>query len=254
MFTPQCKERWFIREETKMRGWDNADLQHSYCNLSLIYQAPEDRIIRNKIIFTHSMGNMVLAGAIMNKVCDVDTETTSWYDLAGPLKGSKAADGKQQLVIYQMCIVLKDICAVNGSAPEVVQDLYRWIAQKGGYCMHNATVTYPAYQTLDPQYPGVSQLYDITYARIKGNMCGISGFGLVSKYSPLLEVLSAFFAYGVENDGLVPVPSCGGDQQFSEHYYEKFYVAKINHADSTCRNGDAMFGNTRPCSYYTDKV
>ncbi len=101
-YTPQCSERWFIREETKLRGWDNADLQKSFCDILLMKHLPDkistDNVVKNTIIFAHSMGNLILGAAIKNGVCSLEKETVSWYNVMGPVKGSKAA------------IVLKDIC------------------------------------------------------------------------------------------------------------------------------------------------
>lgn len=78
-YTPQCKVRKFIRVNSLTRGWDDKDLQQSFCNLALFDQAPGDKVIKNKILFVHSMGNLILAGAIKNGFCDIDRKTTAWY-------------------------------------------------------------------------------------------------------------------------------------------------------------------------------
>jgi hypothetical protein len=64
---PQCSKTYFIRQNTKSNGWDVRSLQKAYCDLALIGE--RDKIIRNKIIFAHSMGSLVLAGGIKNQYC-----------------------------------------------------------------------------------------------------------------------------------------------------------------------------------------
>ena len=49
-------------------------------------------VVKNVIIYAHSMGNLILAAAIKNGVCSLDKESVSWYDLMGPLRGSPAAN------------------------------------------------------------------------------------------------------------------------------------------------------------------
>jgi len=44
------------------------------------------------------MGTMILSAAIKNGVCSIDKDTVSWYDVMGPIHGSKAA------------LFLKEIC------------------------------------------------------------------------------------------------------------------------------------------------
>lgn len=57
-------------------------------------------VIRDKIIFTHSMGTLILAAGIQNGICSIDKDTVSWYDVMGPLRGSKAS------------LFLKEICGM----------------------------------------------------------------------------------------------------------------------------------------------
>jgi len=48
-------------------------------------------VIRNTAVFTHSMGNLILAAAIHNKHCSLDAATSKWYSLAAPWFGSSSA-------------------------------------------------------------------------------------------------------------------------------------------------------------------
>lgn len=243
-YTPQCKERIFIREETKKRGWDSIELQESYCKIALSNQPEGDRLIRNKILYVHSMGNLILAAAIKNRICEIDLNTTTWYDIQGPFSGSKAAS------------TLVEICLAVGSGwTKPVPALYYYIASKGGYCVPGTNMTYQAYHTLDPTYPGLESLYPIAAKRISGFLCGDSAIGLYSIYSPLLEILSLFVQYGENNDGMVPISSCNpGDADHNPDHRQPQYRGPVNHADGTCRNGDGRWGvDRKPCSYYAGR-
>ncbi|KAL9654306.1 hypothetical protein ABK040_010337 [Willaertia magna] len=240
-FTPQCTERWFIREETKFRGWNNAELQQSYCSLSLVNNT--GTVIKDKIIFTHSMGTMILAAAIRNGVCSIDNNSVSWYDVQGPMRGSKAAT------------MLLDICsrASSWTSPSI----YKIIAEEGGYCLGgNSTLPYPAYSTLAPDFPGVKELVNYVNPYLSGQMCGQSAYGLNSIYSVPLYLLSSVVGYGEPNDGMVPDSSCivNSNANFTTNFADLFYKVNVNHADGTCRNGDAYFGSSKPCSFYVNKV
>jgi len=243
-YTPQCSERWYIREETKYRGWDNPDLQRTYCDLLLLNHLPDRKVngtvVKNAIIFTHSMGNLILAAAIKNGVCSVDKKTVSWYDVQGPLRGTPAID-----ILYQICnhtITFKD--------PSVT----KFIGEEGGYCSAENLVPYEAYRTLHPKYKGLSDLEPIIKSHIKGQMCGTSSFGLSTLYSFALELFSIYIDYKEPNDGLVPFSSCGLGENFGSHFSDGNYQVAANHADGTCMNGDAYFGPSKPCSYYSGKI
>jgi len=246
-YTPQCSERWFIREETKKRGWDDKDLQRAFCQLALINETRGDNIIRDKVLFVHSMGNLILSGAIRDGFCDIDNETTSWYEIQGPFAGSKAA-GELETI----CLFMYNGEWISHFSPRFV----KWVATTGGYCVPGTNHSYPAYDTLGPGYPGLHGLREIAEPRMKGAMCGDSAYGLNSIYSAALLSLSVYVGYGDVNDGMVPWKSCqSGKQNFSYDFKDSYYLATINHADGTCRNGNGVWGSFRqPCSWYTDKL
>ena len=246
-YTPQCSERWFIREETKYRGWDNPDLQRSYCDLLLLNHLPNRKangtMVKDAVIFAHSMGNLILAAAIKNGVCSIDQKSVSWYDIQGPIRGTHAIER------------LQEICSQKTSFTN--PSFTKFIAQKGGYCIGpDNPKPYPTYETLHPHYKGISDLEPIARKYIKGQMCGISSFGLNTYYSPALQLFSMLIDYKESNDGLVPFSSCVIDDnsKFSENYKDGFYKVAANHADGTCMNGDAWFGSAKPCSFYSGKI
>ncbi|KAL0483659.1 hypothetical protein AKO1_013911 [Acrasis kona] len=252
-YTPQCKERLFIKEETKGRGWNDVELQRAYCDVALNKNST-DMMIRDTVLFVHSMGNLVLSAAIKNGFCDIDVNTTSWYQLMGPFGGTKAV------------VRLEEVCegSESGKWPVSKAKLYRYVADKGGYCVAGTNHSYPSYLTLVPSYctqitqECIDDLYKIASSRIKGSMCGISAYGLTSVYSAALKILSEIVDFGESSDGLVPISSCqraSQDRTFTSNYRDAWYAVAANHADGTCRNGDSYFSDAAsPCSYYKDKV
>jgi len=237
LYTPQCRVRKFIRQESKNRGWDDPDLQREFCKLALVDQDPSDKLIKNKLLFVHSMGNMVLASAIKNGICEIDKKTSSWYNIQGPIAGSKAASW------------LDTICKENGK----LNWPYKFIAEMGGYCVPGQSVSYKAYQTLDPKYPGLSDLAPIAKQRVDGMLCGSSSYGLQTRYGIALYALSLMVGYGEENDGMVGFSSCnlGMKDQFKSDFTHSHYLSTVNHADGTSRNGEGWWGlDRKPLSWF----
>lgn len=238
LFTPQCSVRKFIRQESTQRGWDNIDLQKSFCELALYGQDKGDKIIKNKLLFVHSMGNMVLSGAIKNGFCDLDPKTTSWYNIMGPLEGSKAAKW------------LDTICKESGR----LNWPYKYIAEQGGYCEPGKNVPYKAYQSLDPNYPGIVDIVKIAKQRVKGALCGSSSYGLQTRYGIGLYMLSLMVGFGEDSDGMVGFSSCnlGLKDQFQKDYQNNYYLANLNHADGTSRNGNGWWGvDRKPLDWFS---
>lgn len=226
-YTQHCKSHIFIRQDTKSRGWDNHELQKSYC-LEPVY--------KNKILYVHSMGNLILAGAIKNGYCKFE-ENVSWYHIGGPFKGSRAAN-----LLHRVC-----------THPDT-NKYYKYIATKGGYCIPEKNDTYPVYKTLITGYPGLKDLYPIAQKYVTGSMCGTDPTGLYSKYSLLLRILAYVTHYEELNDGMVGKNSCMLNDKYISDYKSLYYDSTTNHADITCLNGDGYWGSGNyPCSYYMDK-
>eukprot|EP01080_Neovahlkampfia_damariscottae_P008277 gene8277-102_t len=243
-YTPHCKTRKFIREETKIRGWDSLDLQRKYCNYAT--EGQDDRkLIKNKIIITHSMGALILAGAIKNNICDVDTKTTTWYTMASSFSGTKIIP------------FVKDICEERNSG--IIPSIKKFISEKLGYCMPGKKKLWPAYETLHPNNPKFEKLSQIAETRVNGSLCGTSPWGLFSEFSAALEIVAKIVDYGEPSDGLVPITSCkvvghAQGKEFKDTPDSEFYRPATNHPDNTCRHGDGFWSERRrPCSWLLNK-
>jgi len=233
--TPQCKSWVFLNVDTVYRGWDNRTLQEEVC-AAATYDVTTGKssmnAISNRIVFSHSMGNMALTAAIENKLCHFDNVTTSWYEVSGPMLGSKMAEQ-----LEYMCL--------NTT-------IFEFVAQKLGFCTPTGAVA-PAYASLVPGYPGLERLAKTIGPKLAGAMCGTSAFGLTSIYSAEMEATSLLAGFAQLNDGVVPWSSCSvyGKISFSGDYRSTWYAASINHIDAECYDGDGWFGDDRkPCSWY----
>jgi len=239
---PQCRSIAFNHADTKNNPWDDPVLLQSYCDAAVDGNGPHsgETVIKNKLLFTHSMSNLILAEAIKRGVCSIDKATTAWYMANGPMKGSKAAD-----TITKIC-----------SDPGMLEAPVRWIVNEAGYCEgYNVSASY---WSLRPDYGDFQSLFDIAKEQADGGMCGISPYGISSKYSAAFETISHVVAYGEDNDGMVPISSC----QFFDTSEcttsdcsdptANFYIANINHADGTGRDGDGRKLKA-PCTWYSTK-
>lgn len=234
-YTEQCRDWVFLNVDTVMRGWDDRSLQKQVCAAATydpVTHQSEVGPIAHRIVFTHSMGNLMLAGALEEGLCALDRHTSSWYEVSGPMKGSK------------MAAVVADMCKETG--------LYKYAAAKLGFCTAENMVA-PAYRTLEPDYPGLAELAATIAPRIHGAMCGTSAHGLASMYSAEMLAVEELAGFEDLNDGVVPWSSCSvkGSVQFKPDYQSDWYAAAINHIDAECVNGDGSWGADRkPCSWY----
>jgi hypothetical protein len=194
-------------------------------------------LIKDTILFIHSLVNLVLTEAIRTGKCAIDKGSTSWYSLGVPFGGSPAA------------IMVGEVCVGNWSEP------IRWIADMLCYC--NGTKQTKVYESLHPDYPNLKRLTDLARPYITGSMCGASSWGLTSKYAPALKIIAAMSNFTADNDGMVEFKNCarGEDDKFGEDPNNAYYKVQANHADLTCRNGNVYFGIARkPCDYFINKT
>jgi len=234
-YVSQCSSTIFIHQDTVTRPFNDPSIMQAYCDLAVNgAAAPEQRIkvnsfskavISNKIVFTHSFGNNVIAAAIQNGYCDFDLSTSSWYEISGPWFGSKAAN------------FLNGVCAGNDTG------VLRWLADELHYCTGSTEA--PAYVSLRTNNPDLNGLAGIAQSRIKGSFCGVSPFGIPSKYSLALSALAEIVQYGQPDDGMVGINSCDVAGSFGSSPQDNFYKGNYNHADTTCRNGGT------PCTWYS---
>jgi hypothetical protein len=222
--TPYCSSRTFIHQETLTRAWDDAELQRAVCEAA-VGDGNTDSLIRNTMVFAHSMGNLVVAGALRQQVCSLDS-SSRFVAISALWRGSKG------------CAAVEQACS-NTSAGEA----FHWMAEKSQHCDGSRPGKAPrGYESMDPGYPALAGLAEFAAERVDFALCGRSPFGLTSTYSIAMEALAHMVGYGEENDGMVPLSSCLlPGKTYNTHWRSAFYDAEVNHVDGTFRNGDGSF-------------
>lgn len=233
-YTPHCTSVVYNHDDTVNQAFDDAALMQSYCKTA----SDGTGLIRDSVVYTHSMGNMVMAAALRDGVCKLDP-SARWYAVSAPLVGSKAAD------------FVDHICANNSTINEAL----RKVAELLHYCRSDdPSMPARAYLSMKTTYPGLRGLMATAAQFASGAMCGTSPFGLTSLYSLPMEALSDLVKYGEPDDGMVGIDSCLiTGKSYGDSYEDKFFKAEINHPDATCRDGDGDFGISKrqPCKWFT---
>jgi cell division septation protein DedD len=195
-------------------------------------KAPSVPSIKDTIIVAHSMGNLMLAGAIANGYCTIDT-SSSWLAISAPMKGSMASD------------YLQSSCS-SGSVVKAVADLI-------SSCPPNTSIKSLAYQggsyasaTLNAAYTAAQSIYQ---KYVTGALCSDSYEGLISTDQIAFQLAGSIIPHkSSENDGMVEFQSCSAGLQqswFSGSYIERYYLTSLNHRDTAMRHGDATWDESK---------
>lgn len=152
-FTPQCASKKFSQIDTLRRGWTDPSLQQDFCEIVTGNRTGGEA--QNKLIFAHSMANLVLGAAIKNNYCKLGN-TAYWYNIQGPNQGSQIvgvleqACGEEGINFPVLEFLLQAALAQKGipySTGTIATSL-RTVLELSGYCKQNKL--YPAYASLIP--------------------------------------------------------------------------------------------------------
>ncbi|GLD99168.1 hypothetical protein PINS_up007886 [Pythium insidiosum] len=234
-----CSSVRFAIYNTVDFAWNNATLQERACNDALAQSPTSDRqtrTIKDTILIAHSMGNLMLAHAVASKRCSLDA-SSSWVDLSGPMRGSMGSDFQQF------------VC----SGGSVAKDALAVLVELFGQCPSSKARQALVYQGGKYASEGLNRQYDeaqaVHAAHVSASICGDSYNGLLSK-----EWLGLYLGGTVlphkskANDGVVEFQSCAGklpSSTFGRTWESAFYRAKLNHADTQFKNGDALFDDAQ---------
>mmetsp|Transcript_15433 Transcript_15433/g.41672 ORF Transcript_15433/g.41672 Transcript_15433/m.41672 type:complete len:303 (+) Transcript_15433:66-974(+) len=235
--TPFCSSRTYIHQDTVTRAWDNAEMHKAVCEAAL-GEGSNDTVIRDTVLFAHSMGNLIFADALRQKACSLDT-SSYFVAISAPWYGSKASQ------------VLEESCS-NSSLGEA----FHWLANKLHRCDPDRPgKVFHAYESLHPAYPPFEGLAEFAAEQVSFAMCGHSPYGLTSVYSAAMEGLARAIGFGEKNDGMVPLSSCLlPGKAYDTHWQSAFYSAGINHIDGTLRSGDGSLGSSRQPSQWVSSL
>ncbi|GMF13356.1 unnamed protein product [Phytophthora lilii] len=232
---PCCTEFKYMIWNSMETGWNNDTQQQILCDLAASVSdsgAPTE--ISDTIIVTHSMGGLMLAGAIASGKCTL-SNSTSWVATSPPMTGSMGSDYAQEACDGDHTVIMEAIGNVTGQCPVLGVTLS--LAYEGE--THSSA-------ELNDAYKAAQEVYR---TRVHAAMCSKSYSGLLSIYQPMYWLLGAALPHkSDENDGLVEFQSCAGgfpQDQFGDHYLDQFYVTDLNHADTTFYNGDGLFSSAK---------
>ncbi|OWF37098.1 uncharacterized protein LOC110440616 [Mizuhopecten yessoensis] len=241
-YTPQCLTRRFMWYNSINRGWDDTESHKMFCEFAI---GNSSRPISHSMVFTHSMGNLVVAAAFHRRFCKFDHSTSEWYSIQAPWRGSKVSKE-----LYSLC-----------SKKNLETKITYIVLKELHYCDVNKSRPAQAYMSMNTSYvspTGVSYKDLIRTARryISGAVCGNSAFGmgLSLSMSARLHLVSAYTHLPLPNDGLVAFDSCNITGSFENKPTANYYSGHFNHAEGTCRFGERRCfttSNQHPCQWYS---
>ncbi|GMF34440.1 unnamed protein product [Phytophthora lilii] len=232
---PCCTSMKYAMLNTVNNSWTSDEQQQKVCDRALaVSETSQGSTITDTIIITHSMGNLMLAGAIAKGMCSLDS-SVSWVGLSGPMRGSMDSN------------YFQDSC--KNDTNFLAEDM----AAKTGYCPADDGIISLAYEGESYSSPELDAAYAAAQKAYRSNvtalMCSNGFWGLRSERQWWYWVLGIVVPHkSSKNDGIVEFYSCAGGlptSSFGNSYTDKFYVTKLNHADTAFRNGDALLNKAK---------
>lgn len=234
---PCCSSIKYAVLNTVDNAWTSSTLQQKVCDYAISMSSSSSastKTIANTIIVTHSMGGLMLGGALANSRCKL-ASTTSWVSLSAPMIGSMGSD------------YLQDACSGNTNG------FVSAVANLIGRCPANTATVSLAYKgesystsTLNAAYVAAQTAFQ-TY--VSAAMCSNSYSGLTSTDQIVYALAGSVIPHkSSENDGIVEYQSCSGGlstSKFGDTYSSTFYVTKLNHADTAFLHGDGLLSDAK---------
>ncbi|OWZ00498.1 hypothetical protein PHMEG_00028300 [Phytophthora megakarya] len=232
---PCCSSMKYARLDTINNSWTNEALQEQVCDRALVMSDSSTKTkIADTIIVTHSMGNLMFAGALANGHCKL-AKSSTWVGIAGPMMGSMASD----FVI--------DSCAGNTNAA------LEKFGEITGKCPPKTSIKALVYEgekhsneKLDAAYKAAQKAYK---ENVYALMCGEGKSGLLSSYQPKFWLLGSIIPHKSKlNDGMVEFQSCAvgfPESEFGDSYRDRFYRTKLNHFDMQFLSGDSLLNKAK---------
>ncbi|CAI5735880.1 unnamed protein product [Peronospora destructor] len=235
---PCCSEVKYAILNTMDYSWLDKKLQHKFCDRALRVSKTsdkEERVIKDTVVVTHSMGGLTLALAIATGKCSLG-EGTSWVALSTPMMGSMVSDFAQDYCDN------KDYAFSPGQVLRLI-----------GQCPLVASRRDIAYQNERHASKTINKAYvkaQKAYAKnVFAAMCSDNPNGVVSQYEAImLFTASVALHKSPQNDGLVEFQSCAkglNEFKFGKSYKSKFYRPSLNHADTAFLTHDARWNDSQ---------
>ncbi|ETL49084.1 hypothetical protein L916_01374 [Phytophthora nicotianae] len=233
--TPCCTTVKYAVLDTINNTWTNNTQQYKVCDRALaVSKTSKDTVISDTIIVSHSMGNLMLAGAIASGKCSLDSSTT-WVGIAAPMKGSKASDFIQESCAGKTNFILEKMANDNGRCPPTT-------------ALKSMPFEGESYST-----PAINKAFAAAQKAFQSNvsalMCSSSFWGLRSSDQTTLWALGMLGQHhSWKNDGMVEFQSCSvgfPESKFGRTWKDRFYRTKLNHYDMQFKHGDGWFSKAK---------
>jgi hypothetical protein len=232
---PCCSTTQFAMLNTVNNSWTDDLQQQKVCDrVMAASETSQGSTVSDTIIISHSMGGLMMAGAIANNKCSLDS-TTTWVSTGSPMGGSMASDYFQESCMDQTNAFMEKFVETTGFCP--ADDGIKSLAYE-----HESYST----PSLDEQYESAKAAYR---DNVDALMCSNGYSGILSTYQVGFWVLGSVVSHKSEkNDGMVEFHSCAGGfpaSKFGNDYHDKFYVTKLNHYDVAFKAGDALLDKAK---------
>ncbi|CAI5741292.1 unnamed protein product [Peronospora destructor] len=233
--TPCCSTTQYVMLNTVNNSWTDHLLQQKLCDRVLAASTTsKGSIISDTIVITHSMGGLIIAGAIANKKCKLASSAT-WVAIGSPMLGSMAASYFEESCNRETNLLMAEFVESTKLCPP--DDGVKSLAYQ-----------YDSYST-----PALDEMYHFAQEAYRKNvyavMCSNSYSGIVSSYQAGFWVLGRLIPHkSKQNDGMVEFHSCAGgflETKFGNDYRKPFYVSELNHNDLAFRAGDALLNEAK---------
>lgn len=232
---PCCTSIKYAVLDTVNNTWTNNTQQQQVCDRALAVSKTSTKSrIADTIVVTHSMGNLMLAGAIATGKCSLDSSST-WVGMAAPMKGSMASGFIQESCAGNTNFMLEAMVEYSGRCPPTTA--LKSMPYEGG--SHSTA-------KLDAAYAAAQEAYRTNVSAL---MCSDSFSGLFSKKQARLWLLGLMGQHNSQrNDGMVEFDSCAAGipaSKFGNTWRDRFYRTKVNHYDMQLKYGDALFNKAK---------
>ncbi|KAE8974497.1 hypothetical protein PR002_g25897 [Phytophthora rubi] len=232
---PCCSSMKFAHLNTMNYSWTDETRQQLVCDRVLaVSRTSTDFVVADTIVVTHSMGGLLLAGAIANGLCSLASNST-WVSMAAPMAGSMGSDYNQASCAGKSNFIVNTLVRMHNECP--VGRAVRSLAYENGEYSSKG---------LKAAYRAAQQAYR---TNVSAAMCSENYAGLISTYQAYFWVLGHMIPHkSSDNDGMVEFQSCAAGmsrKRFGNSYLNRFYVTRLNHYDMTFRSGDALFSKAK---------
>ena len=239
---PCCSLIKYASLDTNGVGWTNEALQETVCNHALSMSSSsnvEEKVIKDTILVTHSMGALIVAGAVANKKCSID-KSTAWVSMSAPMSGTMASNYAQDICMSDNSKAFDAVLVLLGKCP-VSTGMQSLTYMGGKYST----------EVLNDAYKAAQQVYR---KHVSAVMCSNANLGIISTDQPKYLLLGSAIQHGTnEHDGIVTYESCRGGlpaSQFHDKPSGAFYVTTCNHADTAFLHGDGLLDSTKPVQWF----